>query len=127
MFCSLKLTVHFRDAVSVLVFITRGSISEGKTILKRVKKKKKYPHASLVLVPLPFSGKSAATFLPPEVLSAFASSVLSLPVDLERLLLSLSLERGESGGLALLLCLEEPAREAEAEQSSRCEQDNTHV
>lgn len=47
------------------------------------------------------------TFLPPEVFSGLARSPLSLLVDLERLLLSLSLECGDSEGLALLLCLEE--------------------
>lgn len=53
---------------------------------------------------------NAITFLPPEVLSVLARSLLSLLVDLERLLLSLSLERGESDGLALLLCFEESVR-----------------
>lgn len=54
--------------------------------------------------------KKEITFLPPEALSVLARSLLSLLVDLERLPLSLSLERGESGGLALLLCFEEPVR-----------------
>lgn len=48
------------------------------------------------------------TFLPPEVFSGLARSLLSLLVDLERLPVSLSLGFGDSEGLALLLCLEEP-------------------